>query len=193
MTPPRPRKNWRDLPKGVRNKWLDQEAQIAAAKDTPTSADEVMTDADFAMARAFRDGAGPAPRKPPAQRERDEVQRPLVNHLRKHLPAGSIVFAVTNHARSKMQIMALIRDGMKVGLPDIGIITAAVGRDDGRLTLLPPRLLMIECKHPDGGVLSEAQKHTQSELRGLGVPVLAECRSVEQALEWLRKQGVEIK
>lgn len=189
MTFQRGPKNWRDLPKGVRNKWLDQEAQIAAAKDTPTSADEVMTDADFAMARAFRDGAGPAPRKPPAQRERDEVQRPLVNYLRKHLPPGSVVFSVPNHARSKMQVLALIRDGLKPGFPDLGLLvnmsTAA--------ELRPPLVCFIENKHPDGGVLSAAQEHTQGELVALGFPVLCDCRSVEQALEWLRKQGVEIK
>lgn len=111
--------------------------------------------------------------------ERSEVQRPLVNYLRRHLPVGSVVFAITNHARSRQQVFALMRDGMLPGMPDVGVIVPG------------PCFLAIECKRPDGGALSDAQRHVQSELTALGVPVLSECRSVEQAVEWLKSMGVE--
>lgn len=113
--------------------------------------------------------------------ERSEVQRPLVNYLRRHLPAGSVVFAITNHARSRQQVFALMRDGMLPGMPDVGVIVPG------------PCFLAIECKRPDGGALSDAQRHVQSELTALGVPVLSECRSVEQAVEWLISMGVEFR
>ena len=123
-------------------------------------------------------------RKPPAKRndtERSEVQRPLVNYLRRHLPIGSVVFAITNHARSRQQVFALMRDGMLPGMPDVGVVVPG------------PCFLAIECKRPNGGALSEGQKHVQSELTALGVPVLSECRSVEQAVEWLISMGVEFR
>lgn len=118
--------------------------------------------------------------KKPDQQERHNVQRPLVTYLRRHLPTGSVVFAITNHARSRAQIFSLLRDGMQPGFPDIGIILAG------------PRFLAIECKRPDGGSLSDSQIHTQALLAAAGVPVLAECRSVSEAVEWLREQGVEV-
>lgn len=119
--------------------------------------------------------------KKPDQAERHSVQRPLVTYLRRHLPAGSVVFAITNHARSREQVFALLADGMQPGMPDVGVVLAGA------------RLLLIECKRPDGGSLSDAQKHTQGLLEALGVPVLKECRSKEEAVAWLREQGVFVR
>lgn len=121
-----------------------------------------------------------APKKPRQDLERAQVQRPLVVYLRRHLPAGSVVFAITNHARSRQQIFALMRDGMLPGVPDV-------------CAVLPGgRVLFIECKRPDGGSRNDSQKHVQASLQAIGVAVMQECRSVEQAVEWLRAEGVAI-
>lgn len=124
------------------------------------------------------------------QSEKTDVQRPLVTYLRKHLPLGSVVFATTNHARSKQQIFALMRDGMLPGVPDICVCV------DGARLIVPQSqafVCFIECKHPDGGRLSDNQIHVQAEIKALRVPVLEECRSVEQAVAWLHQQGVPVR
>lgn len=146
-------------------------------------APELLSDTDFAHPYVTR-----KPTQKPAQTERTEVQRPLVNFLRGHLPRGSVVFAITNHARSKTQVFALMRDGMLPGFPDIGIISRVAPQHGGGRFVG-----FIEAKRPGGGVLSEAQKFVQAEIRELGLPVLAECRSVQEAVDWLREQGVEVR
>lgn len=127
------------------------------------------------------------PRAKPVQAEKVEVQRPLVVHLRRHLPEGSVVFAIPNLSRSRQQTFALLRDGMLPGVPDLCIIIPR----DGCIT--DPSVFFIECKHPDGGTLNDAQREVQRQLEWCSVPVLSECRSVRQAVDWLQKHGVQFR
>lgn len=165
-----PRK-MQDVPKRLRN------THQALACGAP----EMLTDSDFAYAAAVRDSVR-SPRKP--AKPEWHAQRAVVTYLRKHLPAGSIVFAITNHSRSRMQSFALTAMGMLPGMPDLCVITPNAYSS-------VPLLLCIEMKAPDGRV-SDVQLHTQQTLRALGVPVLAKCTSTQEAVEWLRKQGVQI-
>lgn len=176
---------WSDIPKRKRALYR------ALAEGAP----ELLTDADMAYHAAIR-----APRAKPVQSEKVDVQRPLVVYLRRHLPAGSVVFTVPNASRSKQQTFALIRDGMLPGMPDVGVIVpemAYIREKSSTLGFRPAYtagVFFIECKRPDGrGKLSEAQQHVQSMLTALGVPVLAECTSVQQAIAWLHQQGVEFR
>ncbi len=123
------------------------------------------------------DGLDPQrqPRKPPRKLEAP-LQRAVVVALRRRLPPGSLVAAVTNHSRSKHQTFALLAQGMLPGMPDLLVFTSY-------------HVFGIEMKAP-GGRLSSAQQSTQAGLRALGVPVLAECASVQQAVAWLELQGV---
>lgn len=137
-------------------------------------------DAPALQARAIPTGAPPKPRN---DAERREVQRPLIVYLRRHLAEpDSVVFAIPNLARSQQQTFALIADGMLPGIPDVCVVTRDVrgARWAG----------FIEAKAPDGGRLSDAQKHVQAQIRALGFPVLAECRSVQAAVDWLSEHGV---
>lgn len=163
-----------DVSKSAARKWN------AIAQGAP----ELLDDTDFKHPYVTK----PA-RAPLKQAEKVEVQRPLVIYLRRHLPHGSVVFAVPNGARSKNQIFSLMRDGMLPGVPDICVCV------DGRRLVTPQSQAwvgMIECKAPDGGRLSDAQTHVQGELVAMRVPVLSECRSVEQAVAWLHQQGVPV-
>lgn len=151
-------------------------------------APELLDDTDFKHPYVT-----PKPRAKPQQRERKEVQRPLVNYLRKHLPAGSVVFAVTNHARSRTQTFALIADGMLSGMTDVVVLVDRRHVVGLQGTSGPPWIGCIENKDPEGGSLSDNQKFVQSELRAMGAAVLEECRSVEQAVAWLHQQGVPVR
>ena len=129
----------------------------------------LLTDDDFAPR---------APRAPPVKQEAPR-QRAVVSYLRKHLPEGSVVCAVTNHSRSREQTFFLVAQGMLPGMPDLLIFTPG------------PAVHAIEMKGPDGR-LSDAQRHVQGLLTALGVPVLAECTGIDEARDWLREQGVKI-
>jgi hypothetical protein len=147
-----------------------------------------------ALAKPTRAASTPA-----RQSERIDVQRPLIVYLRKHLPAGSVVFAVPNLARSREHTYTLIRDGMLPGVPDICILTSTTAMlcgDDETHSMIPwstPWVGFIECKRPGGGVLSDAQREVQSFIRALKIPVLAECRSIPEAAQWLHEQGVVLR
>jgi hypothetical protein len=173
-----PRKS--DIPKRTAAIW------DAIAQGSPEMMDE-------ALARPIR---APVVARAKTQPERDLVQRPLVVWLRKHLPDGSVVFAVPNLARSRQQLFSLIRDGMLPGVPDICIITTRTRMmcgDDGMIPHTTPWIGFIECKRPDGGTLTDAQIVVQGQLGALRVPVLAECRSVAEAAAWLKEQGVALR
>jgi hypothetical protein len=159
-----------DVSKRAARKW------DAIAQGAP----DLLDDADFAHPYPSSKA-----RQPLKQTEKTEVQRPLVVYLRRHLPADSVVFAIPNAARSRAQIFSLMRDGMLPGAPDICVIT----RDaDGKRWLG-----FIECKHPNGGRLSDVQIEVQARIGALGFPVLSECRSVEQAVAWMHQQGVPVR
>ena len=152
-------------------------------------APEMLEDADFALRKATRQ-----PRAKPEALK----QRAVVVYLRKHLPLGSIVFAITNHSRSKHQTFALIAQGMLPGMPDVGVLVPShpLSRPmPQQYHLYSPHrhcLFFIEMKS-DTGKLSEAQRNTQELLRDLGVPVLSECRSVDEAKIFLQKLGVQFR
>lgn len=130
------------------------------------------------------------PRKKPEQKER-KSQGAAVTYLRRHLPRGSLVYAIPNMARSPAHRFALIRDGMLPGMTDLCII---VPDHDAQSF----RSFYVEWKRAfgprggNGGALSDAQIEVQRQLRDAYVPVLAECRSIEECAAWLREQGVEI-
>src|SRR5262245_16945147 len=93
----------------------------------------------------------------PVQHEREEVQRPLIVYLRRHLEPGSVVFSVPNMARSRQQTFTLIRDGMLPGVPDVCVLTTRskqVCGDDDWIEHVTPWVGFIECKRPGGGSLS---------------------------------------
>ena len=155
----------RDLSKRAAQQWS------AIAQGAP----ELLDDLDIQRIRK--------PRAKPAQREKTLVQRPLVVRLRKHLPRGSVVHAQAIQPLNTNHKFAMQRDGVQFGMPDIDIY---VPRDGGFWHG------KIECKDPEGGVLSNTQIHTQQLLMDMGVPVLRACRSVEEGVAWLRAQGVSI-
>lgn len=157
------------LPKRV------QKIYRAIAEGAP----EMLTDADFVMR---------TPRAKPQLREKKEVQQPLVVYLRKHLPAGSIVHAQAIQPLNENHRFAMIRDGVQFGMPDLLVIVPGDERNEWPVL---PRFFFIECKHPDGGVISGAQEATQRMLIDAGCEVLSECRSVQQAISWLTERGVK--
>lgn len=128
-----------------------------------------------------------APQKPrakPEQKERRSQGRAVI-YLRKHLPHGSLVYAVPNHSRSRMQTFALLRDGLLPGMPDLGIIVPWEAP-------FYHRTFHVEWKREDGGRLSESQIRVHEQLRALGVPLLPECRTVEECVAWLQSEGVDV-
>lgn len=165
-------KRMSDIPKSRRN------LMRALAEGAP----EMLTDADFAYRTATR-----APAKKRAKPEA-LAQRAIVNGLKRRLPAGSLIFAITNHSRSKNQTFFLMSQGMLPGMPDIGVIVPPY-----HYSPLYGRLFLIEVKDPNGGSLSDNQKRVQEDLRTLGVPVLAECRDLKEALVFFRNHSVPLK
>lgn len=164
-----------DTPKHLHKAW------DALAQGAP----DLLDDLDISRLRARAEARAEAPpRKKPDQAERRSQGRGVV-YLRRHLPMGSLVYAVPNSARSQAHRFALMRDGMLPGMPDLGII---VPWPEPFLH----RTFRIEWKREGGGVLSPAQIHIHEQLRALGVPLLSECRSTQEAVDWLREQGVEI-
>lgn len=122
------------------------------------------------------------PRRKPEQREKKEVQQPLVIFLRKHLPLGSVVHAQAIQPVSENHRFAMQRDGVQFGMPDLLVIVPG------------PAFYFIEAKHPDGsGRLSSTQQHTQGLLEDMGCAVLRECTSAAQAVEWLQSKGVKFR
>lgn len=140
-------------------------------------APELLSDADFVAMKA-------PPRAKPQQKER-KSQAAGVIFLRKHLPRGSLVYAIPNASRSREHRFSLLRDGLLPGMPDLGII---VPWPEPFLH----RTFRIEWKRPGGGALSQSQIEVHAQLRALGVPLLSECRGTDEAVEWLREQGVKI-
>lgn len=124
------------------------------------------------------------PRAKPVQHERHAQGRAVI-YLRKHLPRGSLVYAVPNHSRSRMQTFALMREGLLPGMPDLGIIVPWPEPHYHRT-------FRVEWKRENGGRLSESQLRVHEQLRQLGVPLLEECRTIEQCVAWLRAEGVDI-
>lgn len=129
------------------------------------------------------------PRAAPIAKEAP-LQKATVNFLRKHLPPGSLVWAMTNHSRSQNQTFALIAMGMLPGMPDLGVLVPSDGYSPVHGT--EPRLYFIEMKAPKG-VLSAAQERVQGLLQDMGIPVLAKCESAKQAADWLEAQGVRFR
>lgn len=136
--------------------------------------------------------SGPAPRAAPKQREKVEVQRPLVFYLRKHLPAGSIVHAEAIQPLNENHKFAMQRDGVQFGMPDILVIVRMkVGSLSTGIISSKPCFFFIECKSAKG-TMSASQHHTQALLIAAGCNVLPMCRSVEEGVAWLRGLGVEV-
>lgn len=150
-----------DLSKSVARQWE------AIARGDPSMLE------DFALPQTR------PPRAKPEQREKKEVQRPLVKHLRKHLPLGSVVHAQAIQPLNENHKFAMQNDGVLFGMPDLLIIIPG------------PRFFLIECKS-ETGRLNRNQQYVQPLLTALGVAMLSECRSVEQAVEWLKAEGVAI-
>lgn len=205
-------KSWKDLPKRVRDELTLSPSRTLAPCEARQFSDSmvcercglhwdtndsdppvcglsgVMTSADFSFHTATK-----KLRAKPQQREKREVQQPLVVYLRKHLPEGSIVHAQAIQPLNENHRFGMQRDGVQFGMPDLLVIVpgdAAVRYlredDDAAQT----GFFFIECKHPDGGKLSPSQEHTQSLLIAMGCEVLRECRSVKEAVEWLKSRGV---
>ena len=124
------------------------------------------------------------PRAKPVAKEAP-LQRATVNFLRKHLPPGSLVWAMTNHSRSQNQTFALIAMGMLPGMPDLGVLIP-FQRGAG------PGIYFIEMKAPKGSV-SATQERVHGLLQDMGIPVLAKCESAKQAADWLEAQGVKFR
>lgn len=165
--------------RGIRKQTLSKRVAAqweAIARGEPA----LLDDLDFSRGKPLK------PRAKPQQREKEEVQRPLVVYLRKHLPAGSVVHANAIQPLNQNHRFAMQRDGVQFGMPDLDIYVPLIPR--GRQFWHGK----IECKHPEGGVLSASQHHTQGLLVDMGVPVLAECQSVAQAIRWLREQGISV-
>ena len=133
------------------------------------------------------------PRAKPVQSEKKEVQQPLVAYLRKHLPLGSIVHAEAIQPVSENHRFAMQRDGVQFGMPDLLVIVPRQVVTQFGFLNGEPLYAHIECKAPKGGRLSPSQIHTQGLLEDMGCAVLKECRSVEQAVEWLEERGVEFR
>lgn len=126
------------------------------------------------------------PRGPMKRPERD-AQRKVVTYLRKHLPAGSLVWSNNNTNTTAAQRHTQMADGMLPGLPDLTVIVPSKDYP----AVFAVRVYFIEMKSQTGR-LSSQQRDTQAALTALGVPVLSECRSVEEAVTWLRRMGVKI-
>lgn len=138
-------------------------------------APDLMTDTDFTHPYP----SPPKIKRAPVKREAPR-QRAVVNGLRRRLPEGSLIWATTNHARTRNQTFFLISQGMVPGMTDLFVLIEG------------PRLFGIEMKD-EGKRASENQLFVHAQLRALGVPVLSECCELEQAVEFLRGQGVEVK
>lgn len=123
-------------------------------------------------------GAAPEP-KQRAKPEKHEAlrQRAVVTYLRKHLPLGSLVFAITNHSRSREQTFFLLSQGMLPGMTDLGVLVAG-------------RFYAIEMKNP-GGRLSSNQERVQGALEDQGVPVLKMCEGVPDVVAFFDRWGVQ--
>lgn len=78
--------------------------------------------------------------------------------------------------------------GMIPGWPDLGVLVPGRFVRDWRA---PYWLAKIEMKDA-GKHTSHTQDDVHAQLRALGVPVLSECCDLEQAVVFLRGQGVEI-
>lgn len=138
----------------------------AIAEGDPTQLPEVLEDADFAY--------GMATRKKPVQHEA-EIQKRIVVHLRRHLPARSIVFAVPNQAYSDAHRFAAAAKGQLAGVPDLFCVVE--GSWYG-----------LEVKS-DAGRVSPAQKFMHDAFSEHSVPC-GVVRSVEEARRFLEVAGV---
>lgn len=171
-------------PRSIRKQDLPR--RLAAAWDAlGQGAPELIDDADVAYFKATR-----SPRKKPEQRERMQVQRPLVNFLRRHLPSGSKVLFIPNGTArsSRNHIFMLIADGLEQGTPDLEIILPFGTYDVQRV---PRGVCRIECKREEGIKPSDNQALRIAEHEALGIPCFV-AGSVAEAVDWLRKQGVQI-
>ena len=116
-----------------------------------------------------------APRRRPVQHEAN-MQAKLVVQLRKHLPPGSIVFAVPNQASGGARHgYSAARKGQLAGVPDLFCVVNG-------------QFYGIECKS-DKGRLSAAQIDMHERFEAQGVPCCV-VRSVAEAIDFLEKQGV---
>lgn len=114
------------------------------------------------------------------------AQVSIVAWMRQVLPRGSLVASIKNEhqARAADPISRARfwqkrkKEGVLGGFPDV-------------LICLVGRVLFIETKRPNSGVLSNAQEDRHTELRTLGHPV-AVCTDIESARYFLQSERVPL-
>ncbi len=108
-----------------------------------------------------------------------DIQRGVVNRLRKALWPGYLVQAVVQERANGTAARRAREAGQEPGWPDLGVW------GDGRVWL-------VEMKDKTG-TLERSQKEMQPKIVAAGFPVLSMCRSYEQAEEWLRANGARFR
>lgn len=126
-----------------------------------------------------------APRRKPVKKEAPR-QIAIVTHLNKHLPEGSLVFHVPNHARSREHALFLARMGQRGGIPDLLVV---VPHPCGQAPTRPQGLWFgLEVKD-EGEAATSKQEYYHGVLDRLGCPC-AVVFDVKGAVTFLEKWGV---
>lgn len=138
------------------------------------------------------------------KRSEEKLHRELVKLLRATLPKPWLVFHIPNGGgRSKAEAGALKAMGTMAGLPDLLVMGPAETLVGPPHKTTRPHIIGLELKAPPAMLqsgkpsrakprVSDAQRDAIEALEQVGIPTFV-VRSIDEAVDVLRKQGVPLK